>query len=99
MLHPGVEARQVYEYVRDSFARATFHNVAGLVGHSIGVWWHQEEPMLVPSEFRVLREGMVVCLEPILDGFWHLQDEIVVTATGPTLLSDKFRTESLFIIG
>jgi Xaa-Pro aminopeptidase len=98
-LRPGVEAQDVYAFVRDRFVAAGFPNVAGLVGHSIGVWWHQEEPMLVPGERRVLRDGMVVCLEPILDGFWHVQDEIMVQESGPVLLSDMFDTSNLFVIG
>jgi hypothetical protein len=41
---------------------------------------------------------MVVCLEPILDGFWHVQDEIMVQESGPVLLSDMFDTSNLFVI-
>jgi Xaa-Pro aminopeptidase len=99
VLRPGVEARDVYAFVRDRFVAAGFPKVSGLVGHSIGVWWHQEEPMLVPSESRVLRPNMVVCLEPILDGFWHLQDEILITDGEPELLSHLFNTDSIFVMG
>ncbi len=98
-LRPGVAASDVYAYVRDRFVKAGYPKVSGLVGHSIGVWWHQEEPMLVPGESRVLRPNMVVCLEPILDGFWHLQDEILITERDPELLSPMFNTDSVFIMG
>jgi Xaa-Pro aminopeptidase len=98
MLRPGVAARDVYSFVRDRFVAAGHPKVSGLVGHSIGVWWHQEEPMLVPSEARLLRPNMVVCLEPILDGFWHLQDEILITDDEPALLSDLFDTDRIFTI-
>jgi Xaa-Pro aminopeptidase len=98
-LRPGIEARQVYAFVRERLQLAGHPRVAGLVGHSIGVWWHQEEPMLVPSETRRLRAGMVVCLEPILDGYWHLQDEVLIGDAGPTLLSDRFDTDALFAMG
>jgi Xaa-Pro aminopeptidase len=98
MLRPGVAARDVYSFVRDRFVAAGHPKVSGLVGHSIGVWWHQEEPMLVPSEVRVLRPNMVVCLEPILDGFWHLQDEILITDDEPALLSNLFDTDRIFTI-
>jgi Xaa-Pro aminopeptidase len=99
MLRPGVEAQAVYAFVRDRLIAAGYPRVAGLVGHSIGVWWHQEEPMLVPGESRALRAGMVLCLEPILDGYWHLQDEIIVTDNDPQLLSTGFDTSRLFEMG
>jgi Xaa-Pro aminopeptidase len=99
MLRPAVEAREVYGYVRQQLVGAGCSNVAGLVGHSIGVWWHQEEPMLTPNEARQLRAGMVVCLEPILDGFWHLQDEILIRDEGPELLSASFNTDELYVMG
>jgi len=99
MLRPGVAARDVYAFVRDHFVAAGYPKVSGLVGHSIGVWWHQEEPMLVPGESRVLRPDMVICLEPILDGFWHLQDEILITDAEPELLSHLFNTDRIFVMG
>ena len=99
MLRPGVAACDVYAFVRQQLIDAGFPNVAGLVGHSIGVWWHQEEPMLTPNESRQLRAGMVVCLEPILDGFWHLQDEILIGPEAPELLSTLFNTEELPVLG
>lgn len=98
-LRPGVEAREVYRIFHEQMDAAGHPRVAGLVGHSIGVWWHQEEPMLVPSEARPLRPGMVVCLEPILDGFWHLQDEILIRDDEPELISTRFDTGGLFEMG
>jgi Xaa-Pro aminopeptidase len=99
MLRPGIPAQAVYAFARDRLVAAGSGQVAGLVGHSTGVWWHQEEPMLVPGETRPLRPGMVLCLEPILDGFWHLQDEILITDGDPELLSTGFDTGRLFEMG
>ncbi len=99
VLRPGVSAEEVYNFGRAKLAEARSATVAGLIGHSIGVWWHQEEPMLVPGETRTLKPGMVVCLEPILDGFWHLQDEILITDGDPVLLSTMFDTSQLFEMG
>ena len=98
-LRPGVAARDVYHFVRQRFESAGFPDVPGLVGHSVGLWWHQEEPMLVPSEARPLRAGMVVALEPILAGFWHVQDEVLLGDDGPELLSTGFDTDRLFVMG
>ncbi|HVB64636.1 MAG TPA: Xaa-Pro peptidase family protein [Nitrolancea sp.] len=99
MLRPGVAANDVFNFVRDRFIDAGFDWSGGLVGHSVGVWWHQEEPMLVPSESRTLKAGMVVCLEPILEGFWHLQDQILITDNDPVILSDRFGIDKLFVMG
>jgi Xaa-Pro aminopeptidase len=98
-LRPGVKPADVYTFVRDRFVAAGFPSVASLVGHSIGIWWHQEEPMLIPGENRPLEHGMVVCLEPILDGYWHLQDELLLTDSGCELLSDRMPTDELFAMG
>lgn len=99
ILRPGNTAEAVYEFGRDRLIDARSTVVSGLIGHSVGVWWHQEEPMLVPGERRTLRAGMVVCLEPILDGFWHLQDEILITDDEPKLLSTMFDTSRLYEMG
>jgi Xaa-Pro dipeptidase len=99
MLRPGIAASAVWHFVRDRFNDAGFEWNVGLVGHSTGVWWHQEEPMLVPNESRTLRSGMVVCLEPILEGFWHLQDQILITDADPIILSDRFGIDRLFVMG
>lgn len=99
MLRPGIAASAVWHFVRDRFTDAGFDWNVGLVGHSTGVWWHQEEPMLVPNESRTLRSGMVVCLEPILEGFWHLQDQILITDADPIILSDRFGIDRLFVMG
>jgi hypothetical protein len=42
---------------------------------------------------------MVVCLEPALLGFWHIQDQFVITERDPVLLSDKFDVSKLFVMG
>jgi len=30
---------------------------------------------------------MAVCLEPFLEAFWHLQNQLLITNDGPELLS------------
>lgn len=99
MLRPGVAANEIFGFVRERFIEAGFEWNGGLVGHSVGVWWHQEEPMLVPNESRTLKAGMVVCLEPILERFWHLQDQILITEDDPVILSNRFGIDQLFVMG
>ncbi len=97
-LWAGVPANQVYQFVADQFASYGLKLEAALVGHSLGIWFHQEEPVLAPSETAVLQAGMVICLEPAL-GHWHLQDEILVTDGQPRLLSKEFDTSEIFAMG
>jgi Xaa-Pro aminopeptidase len=98
-MHPGVEAQTVWMTLRDKFQEHGYYSVGGLAGHSTGVWWHQEEPIFRPGETTTLTPGMVVCLEPILDGYWHLQDQILITEDGPEILSDTFNRGELFVMG
>jgi len=98
-IRPGATAADVYDSYRQRCVDAGYPKVNSLVGHHVGVWWHQEEPMLVPGEPRTLEPGMVICLEPVVDGYWHLQDELLITAHGCDLLSDRFDTDTLFVMG
>jgi Xaa-Pro aminopeptidase len=99
VLTPGTRACDVHDHYRNRCVAARVGPVNSLVGHSTGVWWHQEEPMLVPGESQPLEPGMVVCLEPVLEGFWHLQDEVLITEHGSELLSDLFDTDTMFTMG
>jgi len=74
LLRPGIRVSEIHRYMRERFTAEGFPDVIGLAGHSIGVWWHQEEPLFSPGEERELQTGMVVCLEPVLKRFWHVQD-------------------------
>jgi Xaa-Pro dipeptidase len=60
-------------------------------GHAIGTEIH-EPPFLIPTSDAVLREGMIFTIEP---GIYHsenggirLEDDVLVGADGPVLLSD-----------
>ena len=68
-----------------------------LIGHGVGAWWHQQEPILRRGSDIVLEDGMVLALEPHI-GHWHIQDMIVVHPGGPELLSDKMSTDEPFVV-
>lgn len=94
---PGTLASEVYEAVASEYAKHGVKYTASLVGHSVGPWFHQQEPVLARSRRVPLEEGMVLALEPYRE-YWHLQDLIVVRKNGPELLSAKFSIEELFVI-
>jgi Xaa-Pro aminopeptidase len=94
---PGTTAGDVFEFTVQEFAKRGWTYNTALVGHGVGCWWHQQEPVLARGNPVVLEEGMVLALEPHKD-FWHIQDMVVVRANGPQLVSDKFPTDEMFVI-
>jgi Xaa-Pro aminopeptidase len=97
-LKAGRTAGEVYDFVVKKFASYKLEYHSMIAGHSVGAWWHQQEPVISRGNPRVLEEGMVIAMEPHL-GHWHIQDMFVVGANGPTLISDKFNTERIFDCG
>lgn len=97
-LKPGRTAGEVYDFVVEKFASVgkDYHHM--IAGHSVGAWWHQQEPVISRGNNRVLEEGMVIAMEPHL-GHWHIQDMFVVRAHGPELISAKFPTDCIFDCG
>jgi Xaa-Pro aminopeptidase len=96
-LRPGVTAGELYEFVVDRFARIGWSYKAGLVGHSVGCWWHQQEPIFCRGNSVPLQPGMVIALEPFID-HWHCQDLFLITETGSDLLSRDFDTRQMYVI-
>ena len=94
---PGVSAGTLYQFVTREFERHGWEYQMALVGHGVGPWWHQQEPILTRGSEVVLEEGMVLAMEPQKD-YWHLQDMILVREAAPQLLSDKFSTDQMFLI-
>jgi Xaa-Pro aminopeptidase len=95
---PGRTAGEIYEFARTRFEAAGLVYRVTLAGHSVGCWWHQQEPLFVPGNDIPLEAGMVVALEPYFQE-WITQDLVLIQDGAPKLLSDKFPTERLFQIG
>jgi Xaa-Pro aminopeptidase len=93
----GVRAGDIYDFVVKEYVKRGWEYTTSLVGHGVGCWWHQQEPILARGSDVVLEEGMVLALEPHRD-YWHIQDMVVVRAGGPQLISDKFSTDEMFVI-
>ena len=84
-------------FAEQQFRQHGYPDQISLVGHSVGAWWHQQEPYIVPTCHQELEAGMVLALEPHV-GFWHLQDLVEITSDGPNLLSDRFNTDEMFVV-
>jgi Xaa-Pro aminopeptidase len=97
-LRPGVSVGELYDFVVAAFAKAGWTYTAGLVGHSVGAWWHQQEPIFCRGGRDILQPGMVVALEPYL-AHWHLQDLFLITDGAPELLSPDFDTRNMLVAG
>src|SRR5882724_668411 len=97
-LMPGRTAGEVYQFVVERFAAIGVTYKSMLAGHSVGAWWHQQEPVISRGNPRRLEEGMVIAMEPHVD-HWHIQDMFVIRANGPQLISDKFPTDKIFACG
>lgn len=97
-LVPGRTAGEVYRFVVERFAAIGITYKSMLAGHSVGAWWHQQEPVISRDNPRRLEDGMVIAMEPHVD-HWHIQDMFVIRANGPELISDRFPTDKIFACG
>jgi len=95
---PGVTAGEIYAFAVDRHAALGIRYNSVIAGHSVGCWWHQQEPIIRARNPIALEEGMVLALEPYSGDEWLTQDLIVVTKEGPQLLSSRFATDELYRI-
>jgi Xaa-Pro aminopeptidase len=93
----GTRVGDLFDYVMAEFGRHGWAYKSLLVGHGVGAWWHQQEPILRRGSDVVLESGMVLALEPHKD-HWHVQDMILVGEGAPQLLSDGFDTDGPYVV-
>ncbi len=94
----GANVHDLWQATMKDYAAVGWPDHHMLIGHGVGAWWHQQEPILRRKSEHVLEEGMVLALEPHVN-FWHLQDMVLVTGGAPELLSPKFNTDEPFVAG
>ena len=94
----GTKASDIHRFASEKFREHGYQQRLSLAGHSVGAWWHQQEPYIVPGCHQELEEGMVIAMEPHVN-YWHLQDMFLITKDGPRLLSPKFSTDEMLVVG
>ena len=95
---PGARTGDIFQFVAETFAARGFTDRQGIAGHGVGCWWHQQPPYIVAGSDDVLEAGMVIATEPHV-GSWHLQDMILIREGGPELLSTRFNTDEMLVVG
>jgi Xaa-Pro aminopeptidase len=93
----GAKVDDLWRFTMGEYRKAGWPDHHMLIGHGVGPWWHQQEPILRRASEHVLEEGMVLALEPHVN-FWHVQDMVLVTKGAPVLLSPKFNTDEPFVV-
>ena len=84
----GAKVSELYFHGREMLLAKGFpHNPASFVGHSVGSWWHQQEPFLVKGWDVEIAENMVLAIEPYVD-YWHIQ----TWSTSPRTAPDSSQT-------
>ena len=94
----GAKASDIHRFAQEQFRAQGYADRVSLVGHGVGPWWHQQEPYIVSTSPWELEEGMVLAMEPHV-GYWHLQDMIHITRDGPRLISTRFNTDEMLVVG
>jgi Xaa-Pro aminopeptidase len=96
-VQPGARVHDLYQRVQREYENRNLRYESLLVGHSVGPWFHQQEPILRRDSPVILEEGMVLALEPYYQSF-HIQDLVVVTSQGCELLTPNFETAEMYNI-
>ena len=93
----GVRADLLPAFAVAEFKKKGIDYTASLVGHGMGPWFHQQEPVLRRNSDIVLEKGMILAVEP-QRLHWHLRDLVLIGDGAPQLLSDKFPTNQPFVV-
>lgn len=88
-IKPGVDTKTIYDNYAAQFRGWGLEPIS-FIGHGLGLTLH-EEPYINTYKSTVMRENMVLCVEPIyvIDGEcgYQLENEVLVTRAGHLLIT------------
>lgn len=92
LLKPGTPVREIHDAIDSLFRKAPGNrSLVHHAGHNLGLG-HPEAPEIVPESDRVLKQGMVMTLEPGIysdpTGGVRLEHDYLITETGCERLSN-----------
>jgi Xaa-Pro aminopeptidase len=97
-IRPGMAAGDVYEHFRRAAGVHGLSFVYRYVGHSTG-YQVVEEPVLTTGNTRLLRAGMVLCVEvkDVVQGVGgvHVEDMVHLTDAGPEVWTDLMAADDI----
>ena len=100
-MRPGTPVRDTYRLCQREYQKRGMYCTMPFIGHSHGVGQH-EFPVLTPFAPEIYEPGMIFMLEPLgIDdrvGGFSIEDMVLITETGPKLLSDEIGTEEMIVI-
>jgi Xaa-Pro aminopeptidase len=101
-MRPGTPVRETYHLCQREYEKRGMHCDMPFIGHSFGVGQH-EFPVLTPFAPETYEPGMVFMFEPMgIDtrvGGFSIEDMVLITETGPKVLSNAVGTEEMIVIG
>jgi Xaa-Pro aminopeptidase len=99
---PGARTGKIYDDIVAECKKRGWTSEGVVMGHSVGAWWHQQEPYIAPHQNSHLEEGMVIAVELFgikpNRGWLHIQDMVLIRSNGPDLISSKLSTDKMFVI-
>jgi Xaa-Pro aminopeptidase len=100
-MRPGTPVRDTYHLCQREYEKRGMSCDMPFIGHSLGVGQH-EFPVMTPFAPETYEPGMLFMLEPMgVDprvGGFSIEDMILITETGPRVLSDAIGTEDMIVI-
>lgn len=97
-LRAGVACSEIYDEAMNVIKEAGYEaNFTHALGHGVGFRYHDYTPVIGPDNHQVLKEGMVVTIEPgiygdAIGGGIRIEDNVVILKDGCNILSSPLRS-------
>jgi Xaa-Pro dipeptidase len=100
-LKPGALGSEVFKFAKAEYEkRGVDFSWQPHIGHSMPQTDGHERPMIQPFDKMPLEHNMLIALEPYFvvgDERYHMEDLVLITESGPRIISDRRTTEELFV--